>query len=91
MSDRYWKAGLPVTSAMAPQPSDLCDFCGHCRDRHRLVSTRLGIPCTVPRCTCQRANGYRRAVGPNIVEQHTSDGVATILHQPAPPMTGYRG
>ena len=35
MKDRYWEL-MPV--AMAYQPTDLCDNCGHCRDQHYLVT-----------------------------------------------------
>ena len=83
MSDTpYWKAGMPVTALMGIEVGDLCDACGICRDRH------------IPPNFCPQggfASGYRRAIGPPIVDQITHDGVATILHQPAPPGQGYRG
>ena len=81
----YWRRGEPVTTAMVPTNMDLCDGCGHARDRHRLSPLLLGIPCIHPKCGCQRSNGYRRVVGPVIIETITGNGKTWPINQPAPP------
>ena len=78
----YWRAGMPVRFDMGLDDTDLCDSCGVARWMH------------VPPNFCPGggfASGYRRAVGPNIVDQYTTGGVAKAVRQPAPPMRGYRG
>ena len=85
MPEPYWRCGTPMASNMVPAVTDLCDYCGHTRDRHSFKPVALGFPCAHPRCNCSRANGYRRCVGPRILETYTTNGVTVNIAQPAPP------